>query len=59
MPASLANVRTAEIRFLVEQQRVIRFPVGKMFATRFARVGAGLNIPLGHEKSLNGLVLSG
>ena len=38
-----------KIRLLVEQQRVIRLPVGKRLAAGLAAVGAGLNVPLVHE----------
>ena len=47
--ACLADVRTPQLRRLIEQQRVIDLPVGKRLAARCARVGAGLNVPLVHE----------
>jgi len=56
LPARLADVGTPKCGFLVEQQRVIRLFMGEMFAACFASVPAGLNIPLGHERSLNGRV---
>jgi len=54
LPASLADIGTAKFGFLVEQQCVIRLFMGEMLAACFASVPAGLNIPLGHERSLNG-----
>jgi hypothetical protein len=56
LPAGLADIGTAEFGFIVEQQRVIGLFIGKMSAARFARVGAGLNVPLGHERSLKARV---
>jgi hypothetical protein len=35
---------------------VIGLFIGKMLATRFADVSAGLNVPLGHEIGQNGRV---
>jgi hypothetical protein len=52
LPAALANVGTAEFGFVIEQQRVIGLFMVKMSAARFARVSAGLNVPLSHERSL-------
>lgn len=49
LPAGLADVGSAEFGFIVEQQRVIGLFIGEMFAARFADVGPGLNVPLGHE----------
>ncbi len=53
LPARLTYVRPLEISFFVEQQGVVQLFVGKRFAACFARVGAGLNFPIGHENGLN------
>src|ERR1019366_3866247 len=48
LPAGLANIGAPKIGFLIEQQRVIRLPVGKRLAAGGASVGARLDVPLGH-----------
>src|SRR5262249_27680860 len=44
-----ADVGTAEIGLLVEQQRVIRLSINKFFAASFAGMPAALDVPLGHD----------
>jgi len=46
----IADVRTAQLRRLVEEQCVIRLFVGKGLSARLAGVGAGLYVPLVHER---------
>src|ERR1035437_7575270 len=48
LPAGLANIGAPKIGFLIEQQRVIRLPVGKRLAAGGASVSARLDVPLGH-----------
>src|ERR1043165_9741677 len=50
LPALLANIRPAKLRFLLEQQRVIMLPVGKSSAAAITDVAARLYVPFRHEK---------
>jgi DNA-binding Lrp family transcriptional regulator len=50
LPARFADVGAPQVRRYVQQQRVIRLPVGEGLLTRFAGVGSGLNVPFVHEK---------
>lgn len=49
LPAGGANIRAPELRFLFQQQCVIRFFVRERLAAHFTAVAARLYIPLGNQ----------
>jgi hypothetical protein len=49
LPARLADIKSEEGGFLIEEQRVVDLFIRKALAAALTGVGATLNIPVSHE----------